>query len=122
MIQRKPIARSTKRIPRSPLRPSTKPIPPRRKDPSKRAWAKHRDMKYRKWIKTLRCLICQRSPVDPAHVIKRSRGSDDRGNLLPLCRMHHDRQEGRNAAFEADYGIDLTAEALRLDAEYEGVQ
>jgi hypothetical protein len=119
MKPRKPLQRSQKPIKRSPLRPSTKAIRPRKADPSKRAWAKHRDMKYQAWIKTLRCLICGGRPVDPAHVIKRSRGSDDRKNLVPLCRFpHHFQQEGRTAAFEMDYKVDLTAEALRLDAEY----
>jgi hypothetical protein len=115
MIQRKkPLKRG------APPKRSSKPIPPRKKDPSKRAWAKHRDLAYQKWIKTLPCLICGRSPVDPAHVIKRSRGSDDRRNLLPLCRWHHNDQEGKNAEFEMRYGVDLTAMALALDVQYEG--
>ena len=112
---------------RSPLPPrknylprSKKPIPARRKDPAKRAWAKHRDWTYWNHIKTLPCTICGRWPVDPAHLKKRSRGSDDRKNLVPLCREHHDEQEGKIPAFEKRHGVDLTAVALRLDAEYSG--
>jgi hypothetical protein len=126
---RKPLPRPTKPIARytplanssKPIARSRKPIAPRRKDPSKRAWAKHRDPAYQKWIKTLPCLICGSWPVDPAHVIKRSRGAPDRANIVPLCRTHHSSQEGRNAEFEEQHGVDLTAEALRLDAEYEAL-
>ena len=33
-----------------------------------------------------------------------------------LCRGHHGEQEGKSAAFEAKYGIDLAAEAAKLAA------
>jgi hypothetical protein len=102
----------------APPKRSSKPIPPRKKDPSKRAWAKHRDPAYQKWIKTLPCLICGSWPVDPAHVIKRSRGSDDRKNLVPLCREHHTEQEGRNVLFEVAYEVNQTEQARLLDVQY----
>lgn len=36
------------------------------------------------------CLICARSPVDPAHLIARARGAgDDPREVIPLCRPHH---------------------------------
>jgi hypothetical protein len=107
------------------LKRSRKPIPKRRKDPSKRAWAKHRCKPFTDWLKTQACCITGKrtwdwtcpSPtqtwafqvhVDPAHVIKRSRGSDDLYNCIPLARHLHDEQEGKNAAFEAKYGVNLT--------------
>jgi hypothetical protein len=130
-LKRTPLRPSTKRIPRyAELKRSQKPIPKRRKDPSKRAWAKHRCKPFTDWLKTQACCLTGKHTgdwfswlprqgfqkvyhpflviVDPAHVIKRSRGSDDLYNCLPLARHLHDEQEGRNAAFEAKYQVDLT--------------
>jgi hypothetical protein len=127
-------------VKRTPLRPglppkrktalkrSRKPIPKRRKDPSKRAWAKQRCKPFTDWLKTQPCCITgcltddfvriqirgdKPAPyvyviVDPAHVVKRSRGSDDLYNCIPLSRHLHEEQEGKNAAFEAKYGVNLT--------------
>lgn len=39
------------------------------------------------------CLVCDRTPCDPAHVIDRSlitRGQDDALAVVALCRTHHD--------------------------------
>jgi hypothetical protein len=108
------------------LKRSRKPIPKRRKDPSKRAWAKHRCKPYTDWLKTQACCLTGRVTgewawmgfgwdpweyvhVDPAHVIKRSRGSDDLYNCIPLARHLHNEQEAKNAEFEAKYGRDLKA-------------
>jgi hypothetical protein len=66
----------------------------------------------------LGCLICGRWPVDPAHVIKRSRGSDDRKNLVPLCREHHTEQEGKTKAFQDRHGVNLAEVALALDVQH----
>ena len=36
------------------------------------------------------CLICGRSEADKHHwKTRKSGGSDDEWNLMPLCRMHH---------------------------------
>lgn len=114
MKSRKPIKRKTW------LRSSRRPIAPRRADPQKRTYAKHRDPDYEKWIESLSCLVCGRWPVDPAHVEKRGRGTDDRENLLPLCREHHEAQEGKNAAFQKAYGLsDLGLIAMCLTMAYD---
>lgn len=111
--RKKPLPRSTAPIPRS-----SKPRA-RKADPKTRRWAKHRDPDYEKWIESLPCLICQRNPVDPAHIKKRSTGGDDRSNLLPLCRTHHDEQEDHTEEFEARYSIELRYVAILLTAQYE---
>lgn len=114
------LKRSTKPIARHKrLASSKRPIRARKADPKKRAFAKHRDPAYSAWIKDWPCLICQRHPVDPAHVVPRSRGSDDRANLVPLCRAHHSAQEGRTSEFEAKHHIDLKLIAVLLDQRYE---
>jgi 5-methylcytosine-specific restriction endonuclease McrA len=57
---------------------------------SDKAWAARKEALYERdgW----RCVACgARRPLDPAHVMKRSRGgSDDLDNLLTLCRACHD--------------------------------
>jgi hypothetical protein len=94
-------------------------IAPRKKDPAKRRWAKHRDPRYTAWIKLLGCLVCGRRPVDPAHLIPQALGSDDRDNLIPLCRQHHNEQEGRTAEFEERYNFgDLRTTARLLTTAY----
>lgn len=97
-----------------------KPI--RRKGKSR--FEKRRDRAYTDWIKTLPCFVARAecwSIVDPAHVFKtRGGGEYDRGKVVPLCRRHHGEQEGRTDAFNAKYGVDLRAEARRLQRVYEG--
>lgn len=114
LVKRSPLPPRTTYLPRS-----TKPIRSRKKDPAKRRFAGHRDPNYELFVESLPCLVCLRWPVDAAHVVPRSLGSDDRKNLVPLCRSHHDEQEGHTPEFEAKYGVDLTAAAVVLDAEYE---
>lgn len=85
-----------------------------------------RDPEYTAWIITLPCLLaggmygwkcCLK--VDPAHVFKtRGAGAYDHGEVVPLCRIHHVEQEGRTEAFNAKYGVDLRAEARRLQRVY----
>lgn len=40
------------------------------------------------------CRICHQGPVDPAHIIPRSRVrpgiGENQDNIVPLCRFHHD--------------------------------
>lgn len=113
----KPRSGYIKRYTRPPR--STKPIRARKKDPSKRRFAKHRDPTYELYIESLPCLVCGRWPVDPAHIKHRSTGGDDRNNLVPLCRTHHKEQEGRTPEFEARYHIELRYVAILLTAQYE---
>jgi hypothetical protein len=57
---------------------------------------------YRKWIKTLPCMVCHSTPTDAAHLSmeRRDRGALSRGLsskasdrwCLPLCRSCHDAQ------------------------------
>lgn len=62
---------------------------------------------------------CWTGDPDPAHVV-RARGmggcNSSKDEVAYLCRGHHGEQEGRTAAFEAKYGIDLAAAAARLAA------
>lgn len=81
------------------------------------------------WIRTLGCLVCGRTPSEPAHVKTRGSGGTAK-DIVPLCgdrpwspvdpQGHHSEQEGNNKRFEALYRIDLKAEAARLWAENGG--
>jgi hypothetical protein len=120
---RKPLPRPTKPIARyTPLPKPTKRIRPRKADPSKRAWAKHRDLDYQKWIRTLPCAITgclYRQEIECAHVKTRGSGGDDRKNCLPLCVRHHRFQHDIGIkSFQEFYHIDMRAVALALDVQY----
>jgi len=44
-------------------------------------------------IKSMKCLVCNSSKVDVAHVkTVGSGGCDELWNLMPLCRQHHSEQ------------------------------
>lgn len=61
------------------------------------------------WVHSLGCSVpgCWRTDIEAAHVEKpRSRGGVWTG-VAPLCARHHDAQEKRTDAFNADHGIDL---------------
>jgi len=68
--------------------------------------------------RSLPCLACgRRPPSDPAHVRSRGSGGRDRGNVVGLCRPCHVRQGTLGVrGFERVTGLDLRAEALRLEA------
>jgi hypothetical protein len=79
------------------------------------------------WIRSLPCLVpaCWRETV-AAHARARQMGGcgGDASVQVPLCDPHH-REAGEyrtsaRAAFEARYGLDLIAEAARLEAEWQG--
>jgi hypothetical protein len=41
-------------------------------------------------VAALRCLVCGRSPVDPAHLVpQRLGGCNSADCVVPLCRTHH---------------------------------
>ena len=85
-----------------------------------------RDRNYTEWIKTLPCMLfgtlgheCS-GPIDPAHVFKtRGAGAYDKGEVVPLCRIHHQRQEGRTAAFIVETGVNIRRIAKDLQEWYE---
>ena len=53
-------------------------------------------------------------PIDQCHIKARGMGGcNSDGATVYLCRGHHQEQEGRTAAFEAKYQIDLRAEGAR---------
>lgn len=95
---------------------------------------------YRTWIRSLPCLVCtqptigelpggaypprQRTKTECAHVrtkrLARGRENDgDTGNCVPLCggpSGHHAEQHTIGIrSFEAKYGLNLAAEAQRLE-------
>ena len=80
---------------------------------------KRRDKKYTDWIRGQRCIvkICKK-PGEPAHLKTRGSGGYDRKNIVPLCRFHHQCQEGKTEAFELEYGLDLQDQADWFDAKY----
>lgn len=44
----------------------------------------------REKVAKLSCVVCERAPVDPAHLVPRSAGGcDDADCVIPLCRTHH---------------------------------
>jgi hypothetical protein len=58
-------------------------------------------------------------PVQVCHVKSRGAGGDDRRNVIALCAMAHDEQHRIGIpAFEKRWGVNLKAEAERLDHEY----
>ena len=77
-----------------------------------------RNPEYRAWIRTLPCWVCGRWPVDPAHVKPYGSSMKDMGNIVSLCRRHHDEQEGNTAAFEKKYGVNLEERAKELGERY----
>lgn len=97
---------------------------------------KRRDPAYCKWVRSLPCLLrgwtrrhddgteeiarpCW-GRVEAAHVCGKTRGAGayDRGEVAPLCRLHHAEQEGRTARFEHNYGLSPMVIAKQLEARY----
>jgi hypothetical protein len=69
----------------------------------------------------LPCLVCDRPPPsDPAHVRARGAGGKDAGNVVPLCRKHHQFMSGVNGGIKAlekrfQVSLEVAASAV-LDA------
>ena len=61
-----------------------------------------------------------RPRVEPAHVRTWGSTRRDHGNIVPLCPLHHEEQEGRTRAFGARYGLDLAAIAAELGTLWVG--
>ncbi len=75
------------------------------------------------WIRGLCCVACGHHPVDPHHEPPRSRGGT-KENLVPLCPGHHTVKDvsrhklGSVERFREVHGVDLRAEAERLDRRW----
>lgn len=70
-------------------------------------------------VKAMPCLVCGRAPADPHHVKPTGKGYHDRledgtGNLVPLCRTHHDEYHDRQAEFEEKYDVNLEEAAASI--------
>lgn len=104
----------------------------RKTDPAKRRFASKRNKAYTDWVSGLPCLLrnmeCWHPETlrtvgkysDPAHVNKtRGAGAGDEGEVVNLCRTHHELQEGRTTEFNRWYGVDLKALATALWVRYE---
>jgi len=93
------LRRGTQPLRRTRLRAKGGSLFPHRRNPA-----------YRAWIRTFPCVVpgCE-GAAEPCHVIRKSQGGDDVGNLYPGCRRHHDEQHehGTLGPFERKYGLDL---------------
>lgn len=73
--------------------------------------------------RALPCLVCGRRPSDAAHVRSRGAGGTGLGNIVPLCRFHHDEQ-GRLGirTFERRHRVDLAewAQEIANMVQHEG--
>jgi hypothetical protein len=74
------------------------------------------------WVASLPCVAAHHGCVGPiqGHHIKTdgtSRKADARF-IVPLCRFHHDEVHHGVASFQRKYGVNLAAEAERVDAAW----
>ena len=108
-----------------------------KRSPIRRKWIvkrfkKRRDPHFMVWMDKLTALVqtrcethgqnCEYWPYNRAlraHLIPRSRGGEDKGNVVFLCRKHHDQQEKRTDAFNREHNIDLYARAKRWAERYD---
>ena len=103
--------------------------------------AKNHERAYgekRAFVAAMPCLVCGYSPCDPAHVGTAGAGMKSGSErLVPLCGPHemyvgvfddahlklvdgHHRESHRGIkTFQRKYGIDLKAEAERIEAEWQ---
>ena len=95
----------------------------RRKGPRRRG-APKLDIRYRNWIKTLPCVICDNFGCDPAHTKVLGSGnmvwkSPDR-SCIPLCRTHHrEFDHGRERrSFESRHSLNIAEVVRDLNAIY----
>jgi hypothetical protein len=101
------------------------PVPKPKRKKQRPRFSHRRDQKFLAFVRRLPCLIACRPPhvcrryegrqaVEPAHIKTRGSGGDDLGNVVPLCPRAHDEQEGRTAAFERRYGVNLREAAQQI--------
>jgi len=88
----------------------------------KRMFPKGEDQAYLAWIRTLDCLVgkgCQ-GRTEPHHVKTKGAGGPDRGNTIPLCRLHHREWHDKGRiGWQMKYEIDAPKEAKLLEERYE---
>jgi len=79
-----------------------------------------RSEKYKAYIRTYPCLICQQTPVDPHHIEKAGTGIKGSDYMtVPLCRKHHNQVDEMGVdTFEKHYNICLVTEACKLHIPY----
>lgn len=68
-----------------------------------------RDPLYVSWVRGQHCVVqgCHR-PGEPMHVRSRGAGGEDRGNVVPCCRRHHDEAHViGHLSFAKRYQLDL---------------
>ena len=123
---------------RTPLHPGAHPL--EAKGGSR--YPEHVDAPYRAYVRSLPCAVdavahdltrteiaekgwwpCasrpERDRVEAAHLRTWSASGEDRGNLVPMCPVHHDEQEGKTKRFCDKYVIDLYQLAAEIQVEYE---
>lgn len=105
---------------------SNRKTPMRQVNPERAAAEKVRQFgALAEYVRTLPCAVCGRSPVDPAHVrCRRVYGAwleNGDGNLIPLCRTHHNEQHSRGiVTFQEAHNIDMAAVAAEVGRELQG--
>lgn len=121
-LKRSPIARGTSTLKRSRVKARN---PERKAKEFKRTYTSVERVMA---IKAMRCLVdnfmCS-VPVDNAHVPSKS-GAGRKGDAkhnVPLCRWHHTDSphaldNTNKEAFNARFGLDLDAEAAKIEALY----
>ena len=120
-----PKPRKSRKKPRKPIRRSRV----RQKAGKPKRFAKRRDYPYLRWIREQPCVVETARPeevhvllwyiAEAAHLKTRGAGGSDRENVVPLCRIHHNEQEGKTAAFERKYGVDLRKLAQQYTERYD---
>lgn len=67
--------------------------------------------------RSLPCCVCgKQGPSDPDHVRTKGAGGRDRGNIVPLCRVHHTEKGAKGIAWIMEaYGVDLWSVARDLE-------
>lgn len=96
---------------------------PKRRDPAFIAWIKMQPCTVTRvltgWYIIGSGQLTEIARIEAAHLKTRGSGGYDRGNVVPLHWRLHREQEGRTAAFEKRYRVDLKVEAERLARLYE---
>jgi hypothetical protein len=79
------------------------------------------NLPYRAWIRSFPCSVpdCGAWPIEAHHVTTRGAGGRDEGELIPLCKSHHDtwHTQGR-LTFQRRYGINARTIATEVWARY----
>ena len=85
--------------------------------------------RYIRFIRSISCIVCGGSPVDPDHLQHRGMGGAGKGgtatgtvldySCIPLCRVHHSERHSLGInGFEKKYRLNLWREAFTLLRRY----